>query len=724
MFARNALSVCLIIAGGAVMAYAYRDWHLAFTQADKNSSPAFAWSTLLFAVLLLARGAAFRQLAEPGDPVVRPVPGLKAAFLFAVLSIILFLPIILNVGLLADDFSHVPQSAQGGFGEKFRDAWVPKAGKYLRPIPNISFIADVMLFGDRPAFSHLHNALAHGLNAFLVARLAAMLLGPAAGAAPILAGLLFLVWPTHHEPVSWIVGRYDVYFAMFMLVSICAFMPSRIGKTRAALCVAAFAGALLSKETAVVFPGFLAVILALQWRDTERKRLAIGALSGCILVEAAYLAWRWGVVGRLDLGDERGYRFYATGPDGDLWTRFLNFMIQSNPTGHVLFGFNVTLITPAIAVGLVFIVTVALILGAVWPGRSLLPPRAACFSAALFAIGLFPAFGFLIRNDLESTRYYYLPVAGIAIALAGLFVRDGKPPGNGAYAALARIGPAGVLLPALLVAMQLNNGRAWIRSSETVRDITRGMLSHVPDIPSSPNKLNILGGGSLSRVNGGMTLAGRTSEVVRRETGRFWHTSESMLPSELQYLEITKGAVFAWDETARTIEKALLRSTPAGFVLELPAPATPPTLETDGIRALESLTPNAPGADRLRAYRAQYLDNSHGYRFESPKRDGDAVAHLLPNVPGPVARFRGEIRSPHSPFQRIAIAVIDEAFNTMRVTTIVTGREWTSFELTWKPDYGVPYRFCLVPDGVLFDTIDLRRLEVGSGLFWTSRKDV
>lgn len=673
---------------------------------------------------LLATGTALSKRSESGPETAGGGPGLRWAPAFVAVSILLYLPTILNVGLLLDDIGHVPHHADGKFAEKLRGVWTPTAGRYLRPLPNSSFIGEVAVFGDRPWVSHAHNAAAHGLNSFLVARLASALLCPATLAAPMLAGILFLVWPTHHEAVSWIVGRYDVYFAMFILVALCAYMPSRISWPRAAAGIAAFACALLSKETAVVFPAVFAAVLALEWRRTRRKWTAIAAFLGFAIVEAAYLTWRWGVIGAVDLGDDNSGRFYAAGPDGELGERFVNFMTESNPLGRVMFGFNTTLVTPVVAVFSVWLIAAVLLLGALRPGTSLLRPRVLAAALVLFAIGLFPAFGFLIQNDLEGCRYLYLPVAGIAVAVAALFARDDISHAVGARGFWARIGLAGPVLCLVFAGLQLNNSRAWIRASETVRDVTAGVVAFVPQLPANPNKINVLGGRSLDRVNGAMTLGGRIQETVYRSTGRFWHSSVSVLPSGLRYLDVTGGSVFAWDETARTIEPAMLKMTPAGFLLETLPPAAPPTFASEGIRSLEPLTPNAWAGPGLREYKVTYTDGAQGYRIEAPLRKIKGFARPLPAVPGPVARLRGKIRSPRSPFQSVAVGVVDETEVAVELVRVHTGRQWTSFEFTWEPRANIPYQFFLVPDGLHFETIDLREVEVGEGLFWTARKPV
>ena len=125
---------------------------------------------------------------------------------------------------------------------------------YYRPIVNLSFVLDAWIGGNRPFVYHLTNTVLHGCACVLLFGLLIRLavgVGPAA-----LATLLFAVHPIHASSVAWIPGRNDVLLGCFVLASLMLLSDTtRTGSVPAAVGhAAAFAAALLTKETAVLLP--------------------------------------------------------------------------------------------------------------------------------------------------------------------------------------------------------------------------------------------------------------------------------------------------------------------------------------------------------------------------------------------------------------------------------------------------------------------------------------
>ncbi len=166
---------------------------------------------------------------------------------------------------------------------------------FYRPLVSLSFWCDLKVAGPNPAFFHLINLI---LNAFMAAMVALILWellhsGVWAG----LGGLLFAVHSSHVESTAFISGRTDLLLGLF--IGIAAFAMLRCLRQRnfrwALLVPVGFALALLSKETAILFPVLLALApLLTQTRYSRRYWLLIGVT---VAVGTGYLLLRGHVVG-------------------------------------------------------------------------------------------------------------------------------------------------------------------------------------------------------------------------------------------------------------------------------------------------------------------------------------------------------------------------------------------------------------------------------------------
>ena len=85
-------------------------------------------------------------------------------------------------------------------------------GVYYRPIVNLSYLFDSILWGMNPSFMHLENIVAHLINVFLVFLIASCLYASSKNNVfPICCALLFGLHPLNTEAVNWIPGRADLY---------------------------------------------------------------------------------------------------------------------------------------------------------------------------------------------------------------------------------------------------------------------------------------------------------------------------------------------------------------------------------------------------------------------------------------------------------------------------------------------------------------------------------
>jgi len=131
--------------------------------------------------------------------------------------------------------------------------------RYYRPFLLTWFLANRSLFGLHPGLFHAASVLAHLLAVWLVYALAARLLADRPSA--LAAALVFALHPVHVESVAWISAACDLLVTVFFLGACLSYLraaeePSRRGRWMA-LALLLFAGALLSKEIAVVLPALV-----------------------------------------------------------------------------------------------------------------------------------------------------------------------------------------------------------------------------------------------------------------------------------------------------------------------------------------------------------------------------------------------------------------------------------------------------------------------------------
>jgi tetratricopeptide (TPR) repeat protein len=153
---------------------------------------------------------------------------------------------------------------------------MPGNSYYYRPIVELSFYLDNLLWRMDPSTMHLENILLHCVNTLLVFLLARRIIVRQDNETlmiPLLAALFFALHPLNVEAVAWIAGRTDPLLALFILSS-CYFLLCWINKPRwqdIAATLMMFVAALLTKETSVAFVAVMA-LLAITWPGTATVR--------------------------------------------------------------------------------------------------------------------------------------------------------------------------------------------------------------------------------------------------------------------------------------------------------------------------------------------------------------------------------------------------------------------------------------------------------------------
>lgn len=175
---------------------------------------------------------------------------------------------------------------------------LPGSSYYYRPLVELSFWLDNLLWGMEPRTLHLESILLHCANSLLVFVLARKLndADTSSSLFPLLAGLLFALHPVNVEAVVWIAGRTDLLLALFVLSS-CYFLLRWLEEPRwqdMAAVMVLFGAALLSKETALAFGAVIFLLLiTYPTSATVRQRIcAVGLLALpliCIMLYALVL---------------------------------------------------------------------------------------------------------------------------------------------------------------------------------------------------------------------------------------------------------------------------------------------------------------------------------------------------------------------------------------------------------------------------------------------------
>jgi 4-amino-4-deoxy-L-arabinose transferase-like glycosyltransferase len=196
---------------------------------------------------------------------------LQTPFLLAALAVLTFAAYCSVLGAsfnsLDDQFSIVENQKLrnvGSIGSIFQSSFFADAS-YYRPLVYLTYLVEYQLFKLNPFFYYLDNIFLHVLTAFSVYFLARRLTRNQIVSA--CAALLFAIHPVNAEPVANIAGRSVLLSTFFILNSFLFFLKSREQRYFIIVSLLMFAGALLSKESAVVFPGVLFLYLL-----SEKKR--------------------------------------------------------------------------------------------------------------------------------------------------------------------------------------------------------------------------------------------------------------------------------------------------------------------------------------------------------------------------------------------------------------------------------------------------------------------
>ncbi len=309
----------------------------------------------------------------------------------------------------------------------------PSQNLFYRPLPNLLWQLDGLLWGLKAGGYHLTNLMLHLINIGLVCRLAAQM-----GATQLtsrVAGLLFAVHPLHIEPVAWVAGRPDLLATVFGLLCLSVMHDYFKGGPRAGRYYLAgwlsFGLAMLSKESVLALP--LMLVLWGSWltRPANRRQWANLVMK---IGPFGLLLLAFGLVRLAVLGTLGGYSSNGIGLLRIAWNATLGLWLP------LLFPVNFESGGWPVGGGLALVWLTFYGWLAIRNRRQLAKVSAyGLVSFGLIYIALLPALNNApIGLDLAQSRILYLPSVGFCLLLAQWLT--GGPP------VLVRLKVAGLVL--------------------------------------------------------------------------------------------------------------------------------------------------------------------------------------------------------------------------------------------------------------------------------------
>jgi hypothetical protein len=381
-----------------------------------------AWMIFVAVAIVAAALMPSPRAAQLRSDSIAPAATAAAAWIAA--SLLLYYQS-LSIGLLSDDFVLVTLSPLG-------TDW-----QFFRPLPLAAWKIVYPLTG--PVGLHVMNATLHGINAFLVYRLAASLLPHAPRIQSVAAAAVFLTFPAAVEPVTWAAGVFDVALVTAGLTYLNALLGSAQGVSVPAL--VALAAALLCKETAVALP-------VMGWLLRLGAPVHLGNLVWSTAMVGTFAVTRMIFTDAPEITAPLGYflKEMVSRPFATLGTPFASVELSHAP---IVFGVVPQLVIAALVMGYLFHLRHGL--------RPLL-------TASWILIGVAPLLSyFFISDTLQGSRYLYLPLVGWSILIAQL--ADG---GHNRYLKVS-----GLLLVSIIVSYGVagivRHQAAWVAAA-TKRD--------------------------------------------------------------------------------------------------------------------------------------------------------------------------------------------------------------------------------------------------------------
>lgn len=372
-----------------------------------------------------------RVLSEPTSQGSSPW---LVALLVAVLGFLLYLPS-LRSGFVYDaeaqveigDYIHQPAH----FGEVLSLRVMSRdVLDFNRPVQLFSLMLDSLIWGKNPLGYHLTSNLLHAVVASLVFLLGVRLLGADRIWPSFLAAMVFVAHPVLVEPVAEVSSREDVLATLFVLFALLAAdgFGRSAGRARVFYGVGCVVSAFLacaSKETGfAAFPAVGLYWILFRWKESKGPWVAL--LAALFAATVAFFVARFALEPR----DSQIFLHQPGYIGGSLkmvfeiqpriWAFLLGLIFWPLHLSADYVPQNVAGLTLGLAWG---ILGVFLILQIVLSWKS----RVAALGCFLFWLGLAPVSNFIPIFRPIADRFLYLPMVGVALALAGALALSTRP---------------------------------------------------------------------------------------------------------------------------------------------------------------------------------------------------------------------------------------------------------------------------------------------------------
>jgi hypothetical protein len=437
-----------------------------------------------------------------------------------------------------------PVVTEGRVADALRSSYWPEvavgAGLY-RPVTLASYALEWKLWDGRPVGFHAANVITHAAVSGLVFLL---ILGMSSVLPALVGGMLFAVHPVHSEAVANVVGRAELYAALFVVGACLAFrwrgMSPGARGVRLLLVGALYSLGLGSKEMAATLPALLVLLVIVRDDDSGRRGrlwsdMPIFVLTGTVLV--AFLAARLWTLGSVAGDVPASYLMDVSAGERILtalsvWPHYFRLLVFPM---DLVADYAPAVLFPALTWGPDVILGLAMILVGIAVAvrlRSTLPLVST--GIVWFMISILPVTNFLFPTGVMlAERTLYLPSVGLAFVAAGVVV----------WAAERRRESLPALLMVIAVVCAVFMTRTVLRNPSWMS--TFAMLSTLTE--EHPESIRAI----RSRARG-LDLVGETDEAARH-----YEVAVELVPNE--YSLLIEAARFYGRQEEWTRAEPLLR---------------------------------------------------------------------------------------------------------------------------------------------------------------------
>lgn len=353
----------------------------------------------------------------------------------------------------------------------------------IKPLPLLLNKAIYPLFGTNPVGYHLMSLLLHAACTWWVVQLGTLLSGKRR--VGLGAGLLFAIYPRHHQTVLWLAANQFVIVALFSLVALVCFSKYLDGGQCRYYLITWVCSllALATNEAGVVL---LLLLPFMEWvLEWPTLRQALVALQDwrnyrkywpLLLLMITFFLLAFGGERLNKLTGNRTYHFTGWGSEQvKSWASYLVYLTFP----HIpLRSLDVTPLTVALAA------LVTLGLGAALAkGNAVVRLLVIWIGATLAPYVFFVPFG-------NADRYFYVPAIGLSIlaSVLGFWGYDKLKAYSASWARMVAVLFIGLYLISSVMLMQQRIGE-WYRAGEIATNVVEQVKRLHPDVPPESTML-------------------------------------------------------------------------------------------------------------------------------------------------------------------------------------------------------------------------------------------